>query len=211
VDAFGEPPSGQGRFRAAQPSGTTNAAVELEKKYRAYEAHNLRLMNEAVALTGAKLLVMTEASSWMAAASSFYQDLRIPSGMLSFQDFHEFSVLMNDALLDAAREVGALTYDLAAEVNPHSNGPEGGRYIYDNMHYTPEGCRLVVSFVRSRASSPFRTRQVAVVLRRGSECRPAPGSRAFGSGWPAFSRTGIMSQSLSTVIAYAAVRVDPAC
>ena len=60
---------------------------EMEKKYRVYEAHNLRLMNEAVARTGAKLLVMTEASSWMAAASSFYQDLRIPSGMLSFQDF----------------------------------------------------------------------------------------------------------------------------
>ena len=59
----------------------------MEKKYRLYEAHNLRLMNEAVARTGAKLLVMTEASSWMAAASSFYQDLRIPSGMLSFQDF----------------------------------------------------------------------------------------------------------------------------
>jgi hypothetical protein len=121
---------------------------DLEKKYRAYEAHNLRLMNEAVARTGAKLLVMTEASSWMAAASSFYQDLRIPSGMLSFQDFYEFNVLLNDALLDAAREVGALTYDLAAEVNPHSNGPEGGRYMYDNMHYTSEGCRLVASFVR---------------------------------------------------------------
>ena len=41
----------------------------------------------------------------------------------------EFNVLMNDALLDAAREVGALTYDLAAEVNPYSNGPEG-RQLY---------------------------------------------------------------------------------
>jgi hypothetical protein len=121
---------------------------DLKEKYRAYEAHNLRLMNEAVSRTGAKLLVMTEASSWMAASSSFYQDLRIPSGMLSFQDFYEFNVLMNDTLLDAAREAGALTYDLAAEVNPHSNGPEGGRYMYDNMHYTLEGCRLVAGFVR---------------------------------------------------------------
>jgi hypothetical protein len=121
---------------------------DLEKKYQAYEIHNLRLMNEAVGRTGAKLLVMTEASSWMAPASSFYQDLRTPSGMLSFQDFYEFNVLMNDALLDAAREAGVLTYDLAAEVNPHSNGPEGGKYMYDNMHYTPEGCRLVASLVR---------------------------------------------------------------
>jgi hypothetical protein len=121
---------------------------DLKEKYRAYEAHNLRLMNEAVARTGAKLLVMTEASSWMAAGSSFYQDLRIPAGFLSFQDFYEFNVLMSDALLDAAREVGALTYDLAGEVNPHSNGPEGGRYMYDNMHYTPEGCRLAASFIR---------------------------------------------------------------
>jgi hypothetical protein len=40
---------------------------------------------------------------------------------------------MNSALLDAAREVDALTYDLAAEVIPRSNGPEGG---------TPEGSRL---------------------------------------------------------------------
>ena len=64
---------------------------DLEKKYRAYEAHKLRLMNEAVARTGAKLLVMTEASSWIAASSSFYQDLRIPSGMLSFQDFYDLT------------------------------------------------------------------------------------------------------------------------
>jgi hypothetical protein len=46
---------------------------------------------------------------------------------------------MNSALLDAAREVDALTYDLAAEVIPRSNGPEGG---------TPEGSRLVANVVR---------------------------------------------------------------
>ena len=27
---------------------------------------------------------------------------------------------------------------MAADLNPHTNGPEGGRYMYDNMHYTPE-------------------------------------------------------------------------
>jgi hypothetical protein len=121
---------------------------DLNEKYRANAVQNIGLLNQAVTDTGAKLLVITEATSWLAPTSSFYQDLRIPSGMSSFEDLHEYRLVLNTIFLDAAREAGALTYDLAADVNPYSNGPEGGRYMYDNMHYTPEGCRLVARFMR---------------------------------------------------------------
>jgi hypothetical protein len=121
---------------------------DLIQKYRENAVHNIRLLNQAVVSTGAKLLVTTEATSWMAPTSSFYQDLRIPSGMSSYEDLHEHRLFLNRIYLEAAKQAGALTYDLAADVNPHSNGPRGGRYMYDNMHYTPEGCRLAVSFMR---------------------------------------------------------------
>lgn len=121
---------------------------DLNEKYRVNAVQNIGLLNQAVISTGAKLLVVTEASSWMAPASSFHQDLRIPSGMSSFEDLHEYRLLLNTIFLDAARQAGALTYDLAADVNPYTNGPEGGRYMYDNMHYTPEGCQLVAHFMR---------------------------------------------------------------
>ena len=80
--------------------------------------HNIALLNQAVTRTGAKLLVMTEATSWMAPASSFYQDLRVPSGMSSFEDLHEYRLLLNRIYLEAAKQAGALTYDMAAELNP---------------------------------------------------------------------------------------------
>jgi hypothetical protein len=118
------------------------------RRYRANAVHNIGILNQAVNRTGAKLLVVTEATSWMAPSSSFFQDLRIPSGMFSFEDLHEYSLLLNEVFLTAAREAGALTYDLAAEVNPHSNGPQGGQYMYDSMHYTPDGCRLAANFMR---------------------------------------------------------------
>jgi hypothetical protein len=122
---------------------------DAHRQYRANAAHNIGLLNQAVTRTGATLLVVSEASSWMAPSSSFYEDLRIPSGMSSFEDLHEFALLLNAAYLEAAREAGALTYDLAAEVNPYTNGADGGRYMYDNMHYTPDGCSLVASLTRS--------------------------------------------------------------
>jgi hypothetical protein len=68
---------------------------KLTQKYRENAAHNISLLNQAVVSTGAKLLVTTEATSWMAATSSFYQDLRIPSGMRSFEDLHEYRLLLN--------------------------------------------------------------------------------------------------------------------
>jgi len=122
---------------------------DLKDKYRANAIHNIELLNVAVLGTGARLLVLTEGNSWMAPTSSFYQDLRIPRVMKSFEDLHEYHQLLNAIYLEAAKQAGALTYDLAAEVNPDSNGPQGGRYMYDDMHYTPEGCRLVAGFMRS--------------------------------------------------------------
>jgi hypothetical protein len=121
---------------------------QLNEKYKTNALHNIALLNQAVTRTGAKLLVITEATSWMAAPSSFYQDLRVPSGMSSFEDLHEYRLLLNGIYLEAAKQAGALTYDMAGDLNPHTNGPEGGRYMYDNMHYTPEGCKLVAGFMR---------------------------------------------------------------
>ena len=53
-----------------------------------------------------------------------------------------------DYFLDAAKEAGALTFDLAGEVGRYSNGPEGGKYMYDSTHYTPEGCKVVAAILR---------------------------------------------------------------
>jgi hypothetical protein len=123
---------------------------EINQEYRAATTHNIGLLHQAVSRTGARLLVLTEATSWLAPTTSFYQDLRIPiDGMRSFEDLHEYRLLLNGFYLEAAKRAGALTYDLAADVNPYSNGPSGGKYMYDSLHYTPEGCRLVASFMRS--------------------------------------------------------------
>ena len=118
------------------------------EEYRANAVHNLAVLNKAVQHTGAKLLVVTEATSWMAPSSSFHNDLRIPSGMFSYEDLHETAQLRDRLFLDAAKEAGALTFDLAAEVGLYSNGPEGGKYMYDNMHYTPEGCKVAAAILR---------------------------------------------------------------
>jgi hypothetical protein len=72
---------------------------QANEKYRANALHNIALLNQAVTRTGAKLLVVTEATSWMAPASGFYQDLRIPSGMSSFVDLHEYRLLLNGSIL----------------------------------------------------------------------------------------------------------------
>jgi len=117
------------------------------EEYRANAIHNLAAINKAVQHTGAKLLVVTEATSWMAPSSSFHNDLRIPD-IQSYEDSHETARLRDRLFLDAAEEAGALTFDLAAEVGLYSNGPEGGRYMYDNMHYTPEGCKIVAAILR---------------------------------------------------------------
>src|SRR5262249_14580443 len=115
---------------------------QIDNKYRATATHNIGLLHQAVSRTGAKLLVLTEATSWLAPSTSFHQDLRVPTGMSSFEDLHEHRLVLNGIYLEAAKQAGALTYDLAADVNPYSNGPSGGKYMYDNLHYTPEGCRL---------------------------------------------------------------------
>ena len=111
------------------------------EEYRANAVHNLTAINKAVQHRGAKLLVVTEATSWMAPSSSFHNDLRIPD-MQSYEDSHETARLRDRLFLDAAEEAGALTFDLAAEVVLYSNGPEGG------MHYTPEGCKIVAAILR---------------------------------------------------------------
>ncbi|MET0167755.1 MAG: hypothetical protein ABW318_22510 [Vicinamibacterales bacterium] len=41
------------------------------KRYRADAAYSIRLLNDAVTQPGAKLLVITEATSWLAPSSSF--------------------------------------------------------------------------------------------------------------------------------------------
>ena len=57
---------------------------------------------------------------------------------------------MNEAYLEAAVEAGALTFDLAANLDPLVNGPNGGRYMYDPFHYTIEGSAEVARLLRSK-------------------------------------------------------------
>jgi hypothetical protein len=117
------------------------------QEYRANAVHNLAMINKTVQNAGGKLLVVTEATSWMAPSSSFHNDLRIPSGMFSYEDLHETARLRDRLFLEAAKEAGALTFDLAADVGLYSNGPEGGRYMYDSMHFTPEGCKVAAAIL----------------------------------------------------------------
>ncbi len=110
--------------------------------------HNLGILQTAVGARGGRLLVLSEPESWLAPTSSFLEDLRLPAGTYSYEDVDELSKWRNRVFLTAAAEVGALTYDLAAAIDSLVNGPEGGTYMYDNMHYTPDGCREVARLLR---------------------------------------------------------------
>ena len=55
---------------------------------------------------------------------------------------------VNQRRLRAAREVGVLTFDLAAATDHSMNGLDGGKFLYDAVHYTLEGSREVARTLR---------------------------------------------------------------
>jgi hypothetical protein len=114
---------------------------------------NLGLLAKYVKATGARFLVMSEATSFGAPASSFTKDLRFTpdcgsDSFLSNGAAAELFRQLNRLYLQAASDVGALTFDLATALDRYTNGPDGGRYIYDAVHYTPEGATLVANTLR---------------------------------------------------------------
>lgn len=128
-------------------------AYEAElNRYTESVRTNMSMLAGVVAGTGAKLLVVSEPTSDKAPAASFYRDLRYPltcdEAVLSNEDAHRLNTEINRRYLHVAREIGALTFDLAANLDPYSNGAHGGTYMYDGSHYSPEGSALVAGVLR---------------------------------------------------------------
>lgn len=100
---------------------------------------------------GSHLLVLSEAHSYGAPEGSFYEDLRVPrrcaENLLSHEDSAAFSDKLGQSYLRAASKAGTLMYDLAGEMEPLISGADGGRYMYDEIHYTADGSREVARLV----------------------------------------------------------------
>ncbi|MGB0384921.1 MAG: SGNH/GDSL hydrolase family protein [Ardenticatenaceae bacterium] len=114
---------------------------------------NLTLLAEAVAATNSKLLVLSEANSHLAPAGSFYEDFRQPirtcdEARISNQYAYTFSTDRNQKYLQAAEEAGAFTFDFASHMDAYANGPNGGQFMYDSIHYTSQGCAEVARLLR---------------------------------------------------------------
>lgn len=122
------------------------------RQYKENALRNIGALVKAVESKGARLLVLSEPVSYGAPPDSFYEDFRQPSfcpnGVLSDPDAYVMWQQINGLYLEAAREAGALTFDLASAVDPLFNGPQGGRFVYDAVHYTAEGSREVARVLR---------------------------------------------------------------
>lgn len=120
--------------------------------YLEIESDNIGLLARTAAAKGTKLLVLSEPMSYGAPADSFQEDFRLrffcENGLLADSDSYAMWKEINQQYLRAAREAGALTFDLASAVDPLFNGPQGGKYVYDAMHFTDEGSREVARALR---------------------------------------------------------------
>ena len=114
--------------------------------------NNIGLLMRTAANKGAKLLVLSEPTSYGAPPESFYEDFRdrffCGNSLLADSDTYTMWKKLNQHYLQAAREAGALTFDLASAVDSLSNGPQGGRYFYDAVHYTVDGSQEVARVLR---------------------------------------------------------------
>jgi lysophospholipase L1-like esterase len=108
-------------------------------------------------LLGAELLVVSEPVAYGAPPSSFYfTDMRVfptcttRDGLRAIEtdDIIAFERERATAYLDAAKMAGAATFDLAAAMDPLSNGPEGGKLFFDSIHPTPKGAEKFAEFLR---------------------------------------------------------------
>jgi lysophospholipase L1-like esterase len=121
---------------------------ELLKTFRTYETDNLQRLYESVTQTGADLLVLSEATSYLASPESYETFLftGAPCGTDIILDSENSSLLfeqLNQVYLEVGESTGAFIFDLAIEIEKTTDSPEGGQYMYDPVHYTPQGNQLV--------------------------------------------------------------------
>lgn len=115
---------------------------------------NLSLLQKEVSASGSRLLVLSEATSYGALADSFYRDLRSPvtcadeTKRISNADAAKLMVTLNGIYLDAATAAGTETFDLASQAGQLSNGPSGGQYMYDSIHYTERGSAMAAALLK---------------------------------------------------------------
>jgi lysophospholipase L1-like esterase len=127
---------------ADSPSAVTTRAYEDWKK-------NLpEFRSQVKKLLGAELLVVSEPAAYGAPGDSFFAgDLRVfptcataqGERAIDRQDVVKFERERASAYLEAARAAGAYTFDLAAAMEPFSNGPQGGALFFDGIHPTSKG------------------------------------------------------------------------
>ncbi len=122
------------------------------RQYKENALRNIGALVKAVESRGAKLLVLSEPMSYGAPPDGFYEDFRQPSfcpnGVLTDSDAYVMWQRINGLYLETAHEAGALTFDLASAVDPLFNGPQGGRFVYDAVHYTLKGSQEVARVLR---------------------------------------------------------------
>jgi hypothetical protein len=134
---------------------TLASSAQSQRELRDYEANarrNLAVLNKLAREMGARLLVLSEATSFAAPSSSYLVDVRYPldfdGGLPSLVETQTYFEQLNAAYLRAARDLNISTFDLAGELGPLLNGPHGGEYMYDGCHYTPSGCREVARVLK---------------------------------------------------------------
>lgn len=108
-------------------------------------------------LLGADLLVISEPGAFAAPSESFYgSDLRVfltcktAEGVraLTLEDAAASEAERARLYLDAARQAGAETFNLAAAMQPIADGPQGGSYFFDSIHPTPKGAEKFADLLR---------------------------------------------------------------
>jgi hypothetical protein len=139
----------------AAPQPATLASCDMDnwmREYQATETANMAALKRHVEAVGARLVIMSEATSYGAPSSSFTEDLRVPvqcgGGSLNAVDAVVWYQHLDAAYLDAARANGLAVIDLATLMGVYTNGPLGGVYQYDSMHYTLTGSRKVAELIR---------------------------------------------------------------
>jgi hypothetical protein len=115
---------------------------------------NLKLMADAVTATHTKLLIVSQPHAFLTPSGSFMNDLRRASvvcsanTVLSIEGEGLLLDKINTIYLESGTAAGAETFDLAQALYGTMNGPNGGVYNYDGIHYTPAGSVLIANTLR---------------------------------------------------------------
>jgi lysophospholipase L1-like esterase len=137
------------------PATTLNECLDSDSPlkfaqlaYRDWKDNFPVYKKEIKRLLGAELMAVSEPASYGAPGDSFYfADLRVPltcatkDGPRRIETDEEIGYMRDRArlYLDAARSAGVEVFDLAAAMEPMSNGPQGGKLFFDSIHPTPKG------------------------------------------------------------------------